>query len=289
MSNSLVIDGNSLVYRCYYASYKQLEYYKQVNKTPLNAVKLFLLIIVKIINSKNYQYLLIAFDHSKKTLRHTEFAAYKEGRKPMPEDLVVQLPLINQALDLLGVKYLSQEGYEADDIIGSYAKLMNDHNIAVDIYSTDKDMLQLVNELTSVKMFKTGVSETIDVNINNFHEVFFGLTPAQVCDFKGISGDSSDNLSGVKGIGPKTARELIKKYHSLEGIYENINLLSKNHQDKFNASKAHAFMCKNLSIIDVNMVKIANIDEFKNNYSLVGLRAIIDQYHFQGFEKYFNS
>jgi DNA polymerase-1 len=284
---ALVIDGNSLVYRCFYASINQLEYYKQTGKAPVNALKLFLLIVTKIMHQTNYNYVLVAFDHAKKTNRHSEFSEYKSGRKPMPPDLVTQLPLIQEALTSLNIKFLSEAGFEADDIIGSFAKLMNDNKIEVDIYSTDKDMLQLVNQYTSVHMFKVGISETTTVNFDNFGFHFHGLIPSQVCDFKGISGDSSDNLSGVKGIGPKTASALLKRYDSLDNIYKNLSSLSPAHQEKFTAAKTHALLCKKLSTIDTSMYENHECDMFTNNSDFRYLKVIAGKYNFQGFDKYY--
>jgi DNA polymerase-1 len=211
MKKALVIDGNSMVYRMFYASLNQLEYYKARNLQPANAIKLFLLVLLKILTQTKYDYALVAFDHQKKTLRHNEFAEYKAGRKPMPEDLFVQLPVLKELIEDLGVHVLSMEGIEADDIIGSYAKKNNKNGVEVDIFSSDKDMLQLVNELTVVNLMKTGISDIRKVSLETFKDNFFGLTPEQVNDFKGIAGDSSDNLMGVKGIGEVSAVNLLKQ------------------------------------------------------------------------------
>jgi DNA polymerase-1 len=288
MKCALVVDGNSLIYRLFYASFAQLEYYKKNNLQPLNAVKLILLVTLKLLKNKNYDYVLYAFDHGKKTLRHDEFAEYKSGRKPMPEDLVSQLGLIKDAINVLNIKQMSLEGIEADDIIGSATKLFNEQDVLVDIYSSDKDMLQLVNDKTTVNLFKTGISDILTVTPNNFAEVFFDLLPHQVCDFKGISGDSSDNLTGVKGIGPKTASELIKQYGCLESIYENIDKLSEGQKQKFNNCKENAIMCKKLSTIDKNVLN-CSIDEFKYTPAhMQDVRNFIYQFKFSGFDKYLN-
>jgi DNA polymerase-1 len=264
MGRALVIDGNSLIYRVFYASFKQLEFYKQHNLQPVNALKLTLLIILKILNNTHYDYGLVAFDAAKKTLRHEELEEYKAGRKPMPEDLVSQLPLIKEAIQELGLVIMSMDGIEADDIIGSYCKNMNQNGIHVDIYSSDKDMLQLVNQNTFVHLFKTGISDIQCVNLENFTEVFHGLTPAQVTDFKGISGDSSDNLVGVKGIGPVTAIKLISAYGTLENILAHLDELSPNIKVKFENDKQHTLLCKKLSTIDQNVLSSFNIDDFVN-------------------------
>jgi DNA polymerase-1 len=284
---ALVIDGNSLIYRAFYATGNQLEYYKQHNLTPVNALKLVMLIVLKLINETQYDYVLMALDHEKKTVRHDVYAEYKAGRKPMPTDLFNQLPLIKDAINIMGIKTLSLPGIEADDIIGSYAKLMNEHNVDVEIYTSDKDLLQLVNDKTVVNLFKTGISDIHKINRDNFPNAFFGLQPHQVCDFKGISGDSSDNLAGVKGIGPKTAAELIAKYGSLEKIYESIDKLNASQQIKFNQSKTFAIMCKELSTIQTNVLPDMSIDDFiKKPIDQYKFQSLIERYHFKGFEKY---
>jgi DNA polymerase-1 len=284
---ALVIDGNSLIYRAFYATGNQLAFYKQHNLQPVNALKLVLLITLKLLRENNYDYVLMALDHQKKTLRHDTFADYKAGRKPMPEDLITQLPLIKEAIDIIGITTLSMPGIEADDIIGSYAKLMNEQQIDVEIYSSDKDLLQLVNSRTVVNLFKTGISDIQKVTIENFANIFFGLQPAQVIDFKGISGDSSDNLCGVRGIGPKTAADLIQKYGSLENIFESINELSENQRNKFNESKESAIMCKKLSTIELDVLPDKDISKFaKRAMNKQNFQDIINKYHFTGLDKY---
>ena len=138
---AIVIDGNSLIYRSFYATFKQLEYYKQHNFTPANAIKLVGFIVYKLLEEQEYDYALFALDHGKKTFRNDEFDDYKAGRKPMPEDLVCQLPEISNFVKSLGMKVMSIPGIEADDIIGSYSKIMNANGIEVTIFTSDRDML----------------------------------------------------------------------------------------------------------------------------------------------------
>jgi DNA polymerase-1 len=284
---ALVIDGNSLIYRAYYATLNQLAYYKQNNLQPVNALKLVSLIVLKILQSENFDYVLMALDHQKKTLRHDVYVDYKANRKPTPEELASQLPLIKETMPILGVNILSIPGIEADDIIGTFSKLMNQNDVEVCIYSSDKDMLQLINNKTFVKLFKTGISETCLVNAENFHQHFFGLKPEQVIDFKGISGDSSDNLKGVSGIGPKTAVTLITQYGSLEKIYENIHLLNINQQKKFIDSKETAVLCKKLSTIETNIEINNDLNAYlRHPINKALFKEFIDKYHFHSLEKY---
>jgi DNA polymerase-1 len=287
IKKAIVVDGNSLIYRAFYATLGQLEYYKSHNLPVVNALKLVLLIILKLISTDEYAYALVAFDHQKKTLRHDTFAEYKVGRKPMPNDLITQLPLIKDAISLLGIHTMSLEGIEADDIIGSFVKKMNRENINVEIFSSDKDMMQLVNEHTIFNMFKTGISDIKRITLDNFSENFFGLYPQQVPDFKGISGDSSDNLCGVKGIGPQTASMLIRQYGSLEAIYDSLDKLNESQRNKFVTFKDNAFMCKQLSIIDNKVIDNIDMNNFiKKPIDKQALHDLIRKYYFKGFEKY---
>ena len=139
---AIAIDGNCLMYRCFYATFKQLEYYQKHNLKPLNVFNLFVYSILKLINTKNYDYGIIAFDHSKHTFRSEKYDKYKEGRKPMPEALASQLSLVKDSPKLMGILGMEIPNYEADDIIGSFTKLMNKNNVEVEIYSSDRDMLQ---------------------------------------------------------------------------------------------------------------------------------------------------
>lgn len=260
---AIAIDGNCLMYRCFYATFKQLEYYHSNNLMPTNALNLFIYSIFKLLDTNKYEYALIAFDHSKHTFRSEEYTDYKAGRKPMPDDLAIQVPLIKDAVKHLGFYTAELQNYEADDLIGSFAKLMNDNGILVDIYSTDRDMFQLVNELTRIIVFKSGVSVTDEVNFINFKEKFLNLMPDQVSDFKGIAGDSSDHLKGIAGIGPKTAASLLQQYSHLENIYENIESITNlKLKDKLLSNKEAALKCKKLSTIFTELFKNNSINDF---------------------------
>ena len=175
---AIAIDGNSLMYRCFYATYNQLEYYQKHNLKPMNAFNLFVYSILKLINANHYDYAVIAFDHGKTTFRTEKYEKYKEGRKPMPDGLVSQLEDIKNSAKLMGIIGMELPRYEADDIIGSFANLMNKNNVEVEIYSSDRDMLQLVNNLTKVMMFKYGVSVTDEYNTTNFKDKFMIYPPS---------------------------------------------------------------------------------------------------------------
>ena len=239
---AIAIDGNCLMYRCFYATFKQLEYYQKHNLKPLNVFNLFVYSILKLINTKNYDYGIIAFDHSKHTFRSEKYDKYKEGRKPMPEPLASH--------------------YEADDIIGSFAKLMNKNNVEVEIYSSDRDMLQLVNDLTSVMLLKSGVSVVDEFNKMNFSEKFMGLKPDQITDFKGMAGDNSDHLKGIEGIGPKTAANMLLKYGNIDNIYIHLDELPPKTKVCLLQNKQQAMDCKELATIYKDLFNERVLEDF---------------------------
>jgi DNA polymerase-1 len=166
---------------------------------------------------------------------------------------------------------------------------MNKLDVEVEIYTSDKDLLQLVNQHTHVNLLKTGISDIQRVDLNNFSESFHGLTPNQVTDFKGISGDSSDNLPGINGVGPKTASDLIKRFGSLEGIFDHLNDLTSSQKIKFEMSKNNAIMCKHLSTIQIDIPISLNSHDFLTKpLDRVALKQWTHKYHFNGFDKYFD-
>lgn len=289
MQKAMVIDGNSLVYRVFWATFKMLDYYKQHNLVPTNAVNLFVKTIIKLIGENNYDYVFVAFDHAKKTFRSQMLEQYKANRKPMPEDLVTQLPIIKEFLDSLGIYHLSVEGFEADDLIGSYCKLMNENQIKVDVYSSDKDMLQLVNDLTEVNLFKVGISEIVRYETSNFANLFFGLKPCQVVDYKAIVGDGSDNFPGIKGIGPKVACNLLQKYETFANIYNNLSQLSQTQAQKFIDNKQSGQLCYDIATIktDLFLAKNLNPSEFvKKEICKDKFFSLTDKYKLPSLAKY---
>ncbi len=264
-----------------------LPYYKQHNLTPTNAVNLFTKAVLTLLSRDQYDYCFVAFDHAKHTFRSEMLDQYKANRKPMPDELLVQLPMVNKLLDAIGIVHLSQEGFEADDLIGSYCKLMNDNQIQVDVFSSDKDMLQLVNELTSVNLFKVGVSETVRYELSNFASLYFGLKPSQVVDFKAIVGDGSDNFPGVKGIGPKSAANMLKKYETFNNICQHINELSAVQAQKFNDGKASGELCYKIATIKKDLFASKQINEFiKSSLNEQKFVELVNEYKLPSLLKY---
>lgn len=285
---ALVIDGNSLMYRMFYATRKLAEYAVMNNIIPVNAVKLMLETCLKLRN-QNYDYCLVAFDYGKKTFRHEQFKEYKDGRHQMPIELVNQIPLIKKSLEMIGFMHIALQDYEADDLIGTFCNLMSKNQIHVDVYSSDKDMLQLVNEYTYVHLIKSGLTNIVINTIDNFSNLNFGLKPNQIIDYKAIVGDKSDNICGIKGVGEKTGIELLIKYKSLENIYQNLNLLSKSLQTKFIESKEEAKIFQQIVAINCNVQSdiFSEVQNFKiNQINTNALRQFLLEYKINNLEKY---
>lgn len=274
---AVVIDGNSLTYRAYYATWNQMQYFISNNIKPNNAIKLMLIMVLKILQDFNPKYTLIAFDAGKKTFRHEVFKQYKANRLKTPIELINQIKELHIAITLCGYHAYMQEGIEADDIIGSFASLMNKNKVLCKIFSSDRDMLQLVNEQTEVYMPKKGVSEMQLFNYYNFEQLMDGLHPNQITDYKGIVGDSSDNIPGIKGIGKKTGIKLLQKFGSLENIYANLNLLNEKQKKLFINSKEIAFQCKLLSTIKKDIFDNKNLNDFQR--PLIKTEKLFDFLH----------
>ena len=253
MAKLLVIDGNSLLFRAYYATSYTGNIMRTKDGVPTNALFAFGNMIHRIISSfKNDEHIIVAFDTGKKTFRHSELDTYKANRKPCPEELIVQMPLARELLHALGVFTSEIEGYEGDDIAGTVAKKAAKEGYEVEIYTSDKDFLQLIDENIEIHILKKGLSEVEIVDNQNMVEKF-GFTPLQILDFKGLRGDSSDNLPGIPGIGDKTAVKLIQEYGSLEAIIEAAPNMNSKLGEKIVTNADLGRMCKHLAqiIIDV--------------------------------------
>lgn len=208
MDKFLIIDGNSIVYRAYYA----LPFLSNSKGQYTGAIYGFLNMLLKAIEMYNPTHIAIAFDFSKFTFRNTLFSEYKQTRKETPKELIEQIKILKEILVAMGIVCIEKEGIEADDIIGTLAKQNNCEKV---ILSGDRDVLQLIDDKTCVWLTKQGLSKIQKINTNILMRDF-KLEPAQVIDLKGLMGDASDNIPGVRGIGPKTATALIEQFGTLE-------------------------------------------------------------------------
>ena len=218
----MILDGNSIVNRAYFG----IRPLSAPDGTPTNALYGFLAILQRLLDEQQPQALCVSFDLKAPTFRHKAYAGYKAKRAAMPEELAVQMPLLKELLDAMGVRRYEREGYEADDILGAASRICEQAGWDCVIVTGDKDSLQLVSEHTSVCNVKTrmGQTETILYTPAVFEEEY-GFAPEKMVDLKALMGDSSDNIPGVPGIGEKTAMDLLHRYGSLDGIYRDLDAL----------------------------------------------------------------
>ncbi|MFA5486303.1 MAG: DNA polymerase I [Bacilli bacterium] len=224
----IIIDGNSLLFRAYYATaYAGVDKIMRTKSgIPTNAIFAFANMMVRILNDLNEDdHLFVAFDTGEKTFRHEEYEDYKAGRKAVPEELITQFPIAREFLDALSIPHAELVGYEADDLAGTLAHKAEKEGFKVELFTSDQDYLQLVSDNINVKLIRRGLSDVLTLDPETLYETF-GYHPHQATDYKGLLGDPSDNLKGIPGIGKITAQRLLKEYGSLEAIIEaspNIN------------------------------------------------------------------
>ena len=222
MAKIIIIDGNSLFFRAYYATaYPGVEIMRSQDGTPTNAIFAFSNMINKILNElKQGEAIFVAFDTGKPSFRKKELETYKANRKPAPEDLVVQFPLAREFLSSLGIYQFEEEGFEGDDIAGTVAKLAEKEGYDVHVYTSDRDFLQLVDSNISIHILKKGLSD-VQIMTPEIVKEEWGFEPIKIIDYKGLRGDTSDNLPGIPGIGEKTAVKLIQEYGDFDNIIAN--------------------------------------------------------------------
>lgn len=256
MSKTYIVDGNSLLFRAYYSTAYTGNLMETSFGIPTNAIFAFHNLMKKIKSAvKSSDHLFVAFDTDKPTKRRQEFADYKAQRSACPNELVMQLPVARELLDAMNIHWKELEGYEADDLAGSMAKLASTKDQEVHLFSSDKDFLQLlsIKDNVVVEVPKKGLSETVLYTQSNLHDLF-GINPDQITDYKGIAGDPSDNYKGIKGIGDKTAMKLLNEHGHLEDIIA----FCKEHPEnktyqKIIASEKEAIFFKHLATIDTEL------------------------------------
>lgn len=253
MDKIILIDGNSLINRAFYAT----PVLTAPDGTYTNAVYAFVNMLIKLIGERKPDYIMVAFDRKEPTFRHEMFSEYKGTRKPMPEELVPQIPLLKKVLGEIGIAMYEEAGIEADDIIGTLSKRKDWFSYIV---TGDKDSFQLVSDNCSVLYTKRGISDVDEYTVDNFKEKL-GIEPKEIVDLKALMGDSSDNIPGVKGIGEKTGLSLVKEYHSIEALYANIDKVTGKTKEKLIEGKEWAEKSKILATIktdaDIPLNKIS--------------------------------
>lgn len=276
----MLIDGSSLIFRAFFA----LPKLTNNDGVMTNGVYGFLTMFKSAYDKYKPDYILVAFDRASKTFRHKEFEDYKGTRDKMPSELSYQFGILKDILDSLNVKYTDLDGFEADDIVGTYATMAKEEGLTSILITGDRDYLQLVDDDILVSLTKKGVSETKEYSVETIKEEY-GLTPKQLIDVKGLEGDKSDNIPGVDGIGPKKAINFIKEYGSLEGLYEHIDEVSgKKTKQNLIDSEAIAYMSKKIGTIVRNAPVDYKLEELKvKTPDYESLREKFSKYNFNKF------
>ena len=246
MKKIILVDGNNLLFRSYYATAYTGNVMRNSKGFPTNGLYGFINMMNKIIREEKPNYILVAFDKGK-TFRHDKYDVYKAGRAAMPEELKQQFPVAKEILGAMGIKYFEIDNYEADDIIGTMSRIVDEEDqFIATIVSSDKDLLQLISDEVTVKLLKS--NDYIMMTPDTFRDMY-KCDPIKMIDLKALMGDSSDNIPGVKGIGEKTAINLIEKYGSLQNLYDNIDSVTGKTKDKLIEDKDNAFMSYEIATI----------------------------------------
>ncbi len=274
--NLFIIDGHSQLYQAYYA----ITGLTTPSGQPINAVYGFTRMLRKILKEDKPRFLAIAFDSKGPTFRHLEYNEYKSNRKPTPDDLVSQIPLLSDIINAYNIPIFSIQGFEADDIIGTIAKKVSSENIECTIITTDKDMEQLVDQ--NIKVFNSRKREIRDVEkIRNEK----GIEPIAFIDVLALSGDSSDNIPGVPGIGMKTALNLIRDWKSLENVLSNVDKIKgKKKQENLLKYADLAILSKRLVTINTNVPIDFNLETCRlTKFNNSKLNELFTDYGFNSF------
>ena len=262
MKKVILVDGNNLVFRSYFATAYQGVIMRNSKGFPTNALYGFINMMNKIINEENPNYILVAFDKGK-TFRHDKYVDYKAGRNETPDDLKLQFPKAKELLTAMGIKYYEIDNYEADDIIGTVSKVVDEEDeFIATIISSDKDLLQLISDEVDVKLLKS--NNFIRMDKEEFKKQY-SVDPIRMIDLKALMGDASDHIPGVKGIGEKTAISLLSKYDSLDNLYDNIDNVTGKTKEKLINDKENAYMSYDLATIYREVPLDFELEDLKYN------------------------
>jgi len=282
MSKLLLIDGTALVFRGFYG----IRHLAPLDDQPINAIYGFYSILLNLLLNERPSHFVVCFDRSETTSRKIEYPEYKANRKKTPDDLFSQIPIIKSILVEGALNLSEKAGVEADDIIATLAKHHeNTPNVSPLVYSSDLDLIQLVNEQTNILKPVSSKDDRFIYNLKTVHDKY-GLVPSQIPDYKGLHGDPSDNLPGVKGVGVKTATKLIQEYGSLEGIYENLDKIKGSLKTKLENDKEMAFFCKKLATLQTDIDTPRDLANFHlHNINFQAIEENFKQLQFNNLQK----
>ena len=276
----MLIDGSSLIFRAFFA----LPNLSNNDGVMTNGVYGFLTMYRNAFDKYKPDYVLVAFDRSSKTFRNDEYKDYKANRDKTPNELSYQFGILKDVLDSMGVKYTDLDGFEADDIVGTYARVAKEAGDRAVLITGDRDYLQLVDDDILVYLTKKGVSDTVEYTVEKIEEEY-GITPKQLIDVKGLMGDKSDNIPGVDGIGEKRALDFIRKYGSIENLYDNLDDISgKKTKENLENNEAVAYMSKKIGTIVTHApVEFEYDDLALGEPDIAGLREKFSKLNFNKF------
>lgn len=301
MQKLILIDGNAIMHRAYHA----IPPFKTSKGELVNAVYGFASMLLNILNNEKPDYIAVSFDTKAKTFRHEEYVEYKATRVKAPDEFYEQIPKIKELVKTFEIPIYEMDGFEADDVLGTLARQADEHgNLITYIVTGDRDTLQLVTDKIFVLSPIHGFNQ---YEIFNPQKVFekYELNQGQIADMKGLQGDNSDNIKGVNGIGPKTAKNLLRKYRTIENIYEHVEEIPENIRKKLEAGKEDAFFSKKMATIIKNVPIELNLESCKTQTydkkiienlfnelefkSLLGRLNNVDRYYSQQKQKESNS
>ncbi|MBI2638503.1 hypothetical protein HYW83_02840 [Candidatus Peregrinibacteria bacterium] len=280
METLILIDGSGLIYRGFYAI---PPFFKSPNGMLTNAVFGFTSILLTLLAGQKPTYMAVAFDKKGPTFRHKEYKEYKATRVKAPQELYDQIPLVKQVVDTFGIPGFEADGYEADDILATIARLLSKKNLQILVATGDFDVFQIAGPHVAILYPAKGFKEAVVFDVKGIIEKY-GIAPEQIPDYKGLAGDSSDNIPGVHGIGDKGATDLLKKYSTLENIYEHLPEITGALKKKLEDGKNDAFMSKKLATLDADVplnfdlnacrVKNFDVDAAQRMFGDLGFKSL---------------
>ncbi len=277
MDRIILIDGNSLLYRAYFATAAMGNLMMNKDGVPTNAVYGFSNMMESLLRQEP-KYIMVAFDYGKKTFRNDLFDVYKDNRSAAPDELVVQFSMVREYLEAHGVAFQEVEGYEGDDVIGTVATKLAQEGIQVDIVTSDKDMLQLIDENVHIHLTKKGVNNIKVMDVAAFKEEY-GLMPDRMRDIKGLMGDKADNIPGIPGVGEKTALKLLHQYDTIENLVANTHELKGKLKEKVENNTDIALLSKKIATIITDVPIEIDMDAYEyTGYDYDKLAAFYKRY-----------
>lgn len=282
MEKCILIDGSGLIYRGFYAVPPFL---KSPTGVQTNAVFGFVNILLSLLSTRTPKYMAVAFDKKGPTFRHKEYKEYKATRVKAPQELYDQIPLVKEVVKTFGIPSFEVEGFEADDILATIVKLVPKSETEFLIATGDFDIFQIASPNVSMLYPAKSFREAVVLAPKDIQEKY-GITPGQIPDYKGLAGDHSDNIPGVRGVGEKGATDLLQKYGALENIYQHLPDLSESLRGKLEASKENAFMSKRLATLDDKVPLNFSLNECRvKHFDVDALRRVFGELGFKSLQK----